>query len=298
MISICIPIYNKNCIQLVKDLLAQINELNRSIEVICIDDKSNEDYRSLNSSLSNLCKYIMLDENIGRAKIRNRFLQLAKYEWLLFLDNNVTIDNKNFLKCYLENILNFNYDVYLGNTAFFAPKNISKNNNICYNYLIKKTKYKLNNNQVYACFNSKNFLVNKKVLQKVKFNETLIKYGHEDTEFGFNLKLNNFKIKVIDNKVNCIATDDNYTFLYKTHQAIDNLVTILNQLNYNKEFIEDVILLKFYYKYKYILQSTFYFQKRFINFIYKQLLKGNESIILLDYYKLLLLIKKLNKKEK
>jgi len=48
----------------------------------------------------NVCRkeiYIQLDNNIGRAKIRNLFLKYAKYDYLLFLDCDTFIISDDFV---------------------------------------------------------------------------------------------------------------------------------------------------------------------------------------------------------
>ncbi|MDC3337029.1 glycosyltransferase, partial [Flavobacteriales bacterium] len=99
MISICIPIYNFNVVPLVKELLRQIEGL--QCELLLIDDASTA-FVVENSELHNVTKLIVLDQNVGRAQIRNLFLKYAKHDYLLFLDCDSLVENKDFIENYLN----------------------------------------------------------------------------------------------------------------------------------------------------------------------------------------------------
>ena len=86
MLSICIPIYNKEVVPLVETLLRQAREVDYACEVVCLDDASEDQYRTKNRTLRDSVRYEEMERNIGRAAIRNRFLEYATGEYLLFLD--------------------------------------------------------------------------------------------------------------------------------------------------------------------------------------------------------------------
>jgi len=71
MISVCIPVYNFNISELVNVIKDQITDFD--FELIVIDDASDENFKSDNKKILDFCKYIELDKNIGRSKIRNLF---------------------------------------------------------------------------------------------------------------------------------------------------------------------------------------------------------------------------------
>ena len=101
MISVCVPVYNFNITALVDELLKQSAQINVPTEIIVIDDCSNL-FKDENQKVSKDAKYIELSENIGRAKIRNRFLEYAKYKFLLFLDCDSLVVKNDFLLKYLD----------------------------------------------------------------------------------------------------------------------------------------------------------------------------------------------------
>jgi glycosyltransferase involved in cell wall biosynthesis len=292
MISICIPIYNINCNQLVDDLLKQISLVNVPIEIICIDDESDESYRVQNHNLVNKCTYLLLEKNIGRAKIRNIFLQHAQYDWLLFLDSDAIVSNPFFLQNYIQAIFLNSALVYCGGTHFLPPNTLTCKNNLAYAYLNNDEKKRSIKLLEYKAFTTNNILVNRIVSKKVPFNESLTRYGHEDTLFGYELKLNKIAVKGIRNKVSCVADDDNKAFLVKTESAIENLIFITAKLNGDKGFISDVTLLKYYYKFKFFVYITQYFHAPILHYLYKKFCSGWYHSIAFNIYKIVLLHKK------
>ena len=118
MISICIPIYNFNVTELVKTLSAQLKDLNCPSEIILIDDCSDISFKKANENICSKENYIQLDKNIGRAAIRNRFLEYAKYEYLLFLDCDMVVHSNNFLDKYFNAINECNNKVICGGLIY------------------------------------------------------------------------------------------------------------------------------------------------------------------------------------
>ena len=87
-LSVCIPVYNQDVTGLVYSLLEQIKSsaLGQLVNIIIIDDHSEESFYSLNRVLSKEVTYKYLDKNIGRSKIRNKFLKYSESDYLLFID--------------------------------------------------------------------------------------------------------------------------------------------------------------------------------------------------------------------
>src|SRR5688572_12330280 len=89
-LSILIPIYNQDVLQLVSELLTQCRQITTRFEIILYDDASKDKYRKRHRYLNEEpeVRYVELRENIGRAAIRNRLAQDANFNYLLFLDND------------------------------------------------------------------------------------------------------------------------------------------------------------------------------------------------------------------
>ncbi len=296
MISICIPVYNFNINPLIKELHDQAEGLNRPYEIIIIDDGS-QNYQEINRKAGEKFNYIELPENIGRAKIRNLFLQYARYDYLLFLDCDSLIRTTDFLSNYI-NIITTKPGVVVGGRVY-DKKRPGREKILRWKFgIIKESKSAaIRNQNPYESFMTNNFLIKKAILEETRFEERLINYGHEDTLFGFDLRKNNVMILHIDNPVLNGDIDTNPEYLNKTNESVKNLVYILNFSGYDKEFIHSISLLKFYNKIKKgkgMIQASFILLKP-VTFLL--LRKGYVSMYLFDYYKLGILIENL-KQEK
>jgi hypothetical protein len=135
-------------------------------------------------------------------------------------------------------------------------------------------------------FMTNNFLVDRSVIEKIKFDERLTRYGHEDTLFGYELKKENIAITHIDNPVINGDLEENVEYLHKTKEGIINLIHILQFIDYNADLIDDISILKFYNKVKkaeLLIKIVFVISKPFI---YLLLARGYVNLYLFDFYKL------------
>lgn len=295
MLTICVPIYNLNVTKLIQDLSKQGKKLKTPFEIILIDDCSLESYKKQNEAICSKETYIKLDKNIGRAKIRNRFLNYAKYNNLLFLDCDSTIISIHYLKNYIRFITNNpNYNVLFGG-RIYDKKLPTRNKMLRWKYGTKQESQSLNirKQAPNKSFMTNNFLIRKSVFKKVNFDERIVEYGHEDTLFGYMLKKNKYKITHVDNAVLNENVEDNIVYLNKTEKSIHNLISILKYVDDEKELIKDITLLNFYEKMKsknlinpiYLL---FTLSKPLLKFLFT---KGYVNLKLFDFYKLGILIK-------
>ena len=300
MLSICIPIYNFDVTRLVTALAKQIEICSLPAELVLIDDCSSIGYKTLNKDVCTAHKYLELKKNIGRSKIRNLFLEYTSYDYLLFLDCDSLIISDQFIQHYLKMISPKAVEVICGGRIYnkLAP---SKNQKLSWSYGLniesKSLEERLNN--PYGSFMTNNFLVSRKTLVKIPFDERLSEYGHEDTLFGYYLKKNNIAIEHINNPVLNGDIENNATYIKKTELAIQNLSSILKTIDDEKSFIQEVNLLAFYKKInsRKLLGLTL-FLAPIINTIFLMFLKfGWVSLILFNYYKLSYLAKVLDKKK-
>jgi hypothetical protein len=297
MISICIPIYDFNVTGLVSTLSLQSKSVDVPVEIILIDDGSNMEFREVNE---NVCKhhvYIPLNNNIGRAAIRNLFLNYAKYPYLLFLDCDVIIHSDDFLSNYIESIqIESNQIAYGGRIYSMSPP--ERNQMLRWKYGVKKESKPViyRNQNPNKSFMTNNFIIEKELFDTIKFDERLVGYGHEDTLFGFELKKRNIKIIHIDNPVMDGDLEENGDYLQSNEKAISNLIRILEITNYDKDFINDVALLRIYYKLygvRTLIKIVFIILKPILKW---SLSSGYLNLYIFDFYKLGTLAAKMDKK--
>ena len=105
MLSVLIPTYNHECVLLADEISAQIDAAGLDAEVVVLDDGST-DMKSLadNSVIEQIdhCRYVVLPTNIGIARSRNRLMDEAKGDKLLFLDSDIWPKSDDFIVRYLE----------------------------------------------------------------------------------------------------------------------------------------------------------------------------------------------------
>ena len=285
MISICIPIYNFNVVDLIITINNQGEKSKKPYEVICIDDGSNKEILKLNEEIKSYkkVKYLILKKNIGRSKIRNLFLENATYENLLFIDCDCSIQNGNFLEKYFEQVEN---EVVYGGRRHHDNPPKDKNKKLRWLYGIKKEDQNINYRvkNPYRCFRSNNFLIKKIIFSQIKFNEEIETYGHEDTLLSLELKKNKIAIFQINNPVFHEGIEDSSVFLEKTKSALKNLV-LLEKNNLDTSSIK---LIKTYHlisKLK-LTWLVFPMSKTILNILERQLLSSRPSLKIFDLYKL------------
>lgn len=250
MLSILIPVYNFNVYPLLKSLEEQISKLNPLIEIIVIDDASEVNYQLDQSKLGKRTRYTILENNLGRSKIRNLLSSYAKYDYLLFLDCDSQPVNNDFIATYIINCKP--NKIVCGGTKYKKEAPVDSSYFRWY-YGHKKESISLDirKRNGFNSFMSNNFLIPKADFNTLKFDESLIEYGHEDTLFGIMAKQADVEIIAIDNPVYHIGLETSDVFLEKTKKSIDNLVLLLKSKPViARELKESVSLLRFYFQLK------------------------------------------------
>lgn len=289
MLSICIPIYNFDVTQLVLALAEQINVIDEKVELVLIDDASSVEYRNVNrTTCQQYGRYIELPTNIGRSGIRNKFLEYAQNNFLLFLDCDGAVEHQDFIQKYIETIKTGKKIVCGGRV--YPKEKAGKDRMLRWHYGHEKESktYEERKEHPNRSFMTNNFCVEKELLKSIRFDERITQYGHEDTLFGYQLKQRHIPIEHIDNPVLNIDVETNQEFLEKTIHGIESLSKILDFLKQDTTFVEEVTLLRAYQKVnKPVIREVFHLLFAVVEKPLKNwLLKGNSPLILFDIYKL------------
>ncbi|WP_194765865.1 glycosyltransferase family 2 protein [Tamlana sp. I1] len=226
-LSICIPVYNYNCIETIKILCKQIEELSINSQIIVFDDASPHDLNDLSGFKNPNYSYKKLPQNVGRSKIRNLLANAAIYNSILFLDGDSGIQD-NFIKNYVETIAAHPNSVICGGRIHLFTSYPEKKLRYRYGVKFEDTKALKRNKAPYKSFMTNNFVVTKQIMASIPFNEKLNKYGHEDTFFGYELNKNHISIIHIDNAVIHLDLENSNEFIEKTKNGIENLVLLKN----------------------------------------------------------------------
>jgi len=284
MLSILIPTYNCNVTALVTELHDQCSSIPEDFEIIIQDDAStNLEESHLNKDLQNLSSVVYFENNsnLGRSANRNLLASRAKFDLLLFIDAGTFPKSESYVKTYLTN---FDAELRVGGmTCLENPP--PKPYKLRWLYTKKREGFSEENikNQSVIC--SSNFLITKPVFQKNKFDESLKKYGCEDVVFFDSIITRGHSIDYLDNPVIHDAKDDANTFIRKTEEAIENLITLID---------EEKIIAKRYGVSKLYNQCKKLRLQNAIVLLFKLCRKGliknfnssNPSIRLYDFYRL------------
>jgi len=288
MLSIVIPVYNYDIFPLVKMLMEEAISMKISFEILCLDDASDDMEIQINNkkieSFKN-CYYEILPENIGRSMIRNKLVEIAHFDNLVFLDADVLPTQQGFIKTYL-NALAGNEIVFGG--ISYPKESDSLKQTLHYKYGKKREalSFKKRSRTHSSNFTSANFAIKKELVQKIKFDESIKTYGFEDIMLSKELVLNGFKITQIDNLVvhNGIIENNN-DYILKEHESLETLYKLyVNKKIDNK----NVRLISYYTLLKKIRISNLYLI--FFQLIRKNLLinlrSKRPSLFLFDLYRL------------
>lgn len=289
MLSVCIPIYNFDATILIEELYAQLKKIDDYSEIVVIDDCSLDEYKKLNKKACEKHQYIELPKNIGRSKIRNLFLKYAQYDFLLFLDCDSIITTAHFLSNYIKTLKTYKHEVIYGG-RIYPSKKPERNRILRWKYGVSREVKTAEKRllEPHKSFISNNFIVKKEVLNRVKFDERITKYGHEDTLFSFNLHQKGIQIFHIDNPILNGDIESNTDFINNTEKGVINLISITNFINNKEAFTSYVKILNFYKK---VESKNLVGMLRFIFRILRPMIKrvlthGSANLQLLDFYKL------------
>ncbi len=285
--SICIPVYNCDTSELVSELHRQAVQAGYPFEILLIDDRSSccqEENRK--SELLSGVIYIELEENIGRAKIRNLLAEKARYPYLIFMDCDTEVNNASYLQNYLSEIP---ADVVIGGYQY-TPAPPEKKYLLRWRYGICREQRTASqrNKQPNKSFSTFNFMIRKEIMEKIRFDENISGYGHEDTLFGWELKKKGILVKHIDNPLIHKELDETSLFIKKTENSVRNLWKIYQSISEKKEFIQDNNLLKCYVSLQknHLSIAVSLFFNLFKTILIKNLQSKHPQIKLFDLYKL------------
>ena len=223
-LSILIPTYNNCCLELVRQLAEQARSIENlhTYEIIVADDGSTKkETVETNRLINNIehCRYIERLENRGRAIIRNFLAQQACHVWLLYIDSDMIVIHKDFLKVYLTcaetEVVYGGYKVigeHQSNLRFMYEKRAER-----------KHTATMRAQKPYLNFHTSNFLVSKAIMTANPLDVRFRHYGYEDVLFSKVLQEKNIRIAHIDNPLGFDKFENNDSFLAKTEEDLFRL---------------------------------------------------------------------------
>jgi glycosyltransferase involved in cell wall biosynthesis len=254
-ISLLIPVYDYDIVALVHSMKSALGKVPEFCEILIGDDGSSAEFRKKYRSLEgDGVKVISSKKNIGRASIRNKLALEAKGDFLLFIDADVMLPGtaEAYILKWLPMIAVSR--VLCGGKLYHESPPGDPDKLLRWKYGKKKEQLKAaeRNKHPHASFSTFNVLIDKSVFSKIRFNEELKQYGHEDTLMGYQLKKAGIDIFHIDNGLMHEGLESNKEFLNKTKLGIENLSKLFDNVTDKKTFSETVKILRVYNRLKFL----------------------------------------------
>lgn len=286
MLSILITIYNYNLFPLVQELHKQCIDCNIDFEILTQDDASQSIHNIENRKIDSLsnCKFFILDKNVGYRENKNILVQKSKFENLIILDGDCLIIKKDFIKNYLT-VLNYYDGAYGGRVHSSTYPSNNKMLRWKYGKFMEDKTITEREKHPYSSFLFNNTFIKKSVFNKIKFDSSFKKYGHDDTLFSFELQKINAKIKHIENPVQHDDIDSNLIFYNKTKCSLENLYFLSSNKmieSSHSKMIKLVEKLKKYYLITPIVFFYIFFEKPIKN----NLIGNNPKLFIFNVFRL------------
>ena len=286
MLSILIPTYNYNIVQLVNAIHKQATKSNVEFEIIALDDVSNADTIKQNFEINILknTQYILSKTNGGIAVNRQLLCDKAKFDWILLLDADMKLKSTHFISNYIE-ALKLNFEVIFGGINYESKVPDSES--------LLRWKYGVNcetidakkrNKTPYKITSAANMFIKKDIYKRFGLDSIGNSYGM-DIFFGPQLKLNKIPVLHINNEVFHLGLESSKIYLKKTRLAAE---TLLNLYDTKKIKLHENDLLKTFISLKKLGLNYIFslFFKLFKDLMTKKLLSKSPSIKILQLYKL------------
>lgn len=229
-LSILIPTFNDDCIELVVELRRQAEACeDLNYEIIVADDGStNEELVQAHEQINTWahCRFVRKEENIGRAAIRNFLAAQAQYAWLLFIDSDMSVVRDDFIQNYISSPLN---GIRYGGYEVIGDDPTNLRNTYERAFAAKRT-IEQRRKEPYLHFHTSNFMISKALTERFPFDERFRYYGYEDDIYGKCLKENHIGIEHIDNPIGFSRYESNEEFLRKTEEGLRTLHQFSDEL--------------------------------------------------------------------
>ncbi len=222
-LSILIPAYNGDCREQVKALSRQAEAVDGLRYEIIVADDGSTDRRCVELcrevELLPHCRFIDRGVNCGRAAIRNFLAREARYEWLLFMDCDMTIVADDFIRRYLETTLP---------GVIYGGYVVGEGEPSCLRFIYERKcapqhTAEERRKRPFMHFHTCNILVPRQVLMDFPFDERFRHYGYEDVLFGKRLKREGITVSHLDNPAGFCTFEDNAHFVSKTEEGLRTL---------------------------------------------------------------------------
>ena len=197
-----------------------------------------------------------MKDNSGRVVARSKGIELANYDWILFLNSNIQV-NQDLIVEYIKSTSHCDALVYMGSLKYTTEDSIFCN---YLNHPNRGMNYYKNHMLVdYKNVLFSNCLIKRSVFDKVNFNKNLRFYGGEELDWAYRMN-KKFPNQIRASKYAIALRSNHPDFINHTKKLIE--FGQFNFIELNEGLQLDIV------KYKILLQSN-----RLFLFIFRILLK-------------------------
>ena len=298
-LSILLPSYNNVCVSLVQVLQRQADALRGKLdkpfryEIIVADDCSTDaaciDANRVIGDMLH-CRYLRMEQNVGRAQIRNVLISESRGDYVLLIDSDLFLCDDNYLYKYATSTADVVYGgTRIGGKGFVMVDDEANTENLKGNlrYIYEKKAEPSHravfrqlrpNQEISVC----NLYARRDIMEAHPFDSRFKAYGYEDVLFGKRLAESGIEVTHIDNPVLINEFESNSVFVKKTEEAIITLCRFEQDLEGYSNLKTKVTTLG-----RYIPLSLFRLWHRIMKNKEKRNLTGSKpSLLLFKLYKL------------
>ena len=298
-LSILLPSYNNVCVSLVQVLQRQADALRGKLdkpfryEIIVADDCSTDaaciDANRVIGDMLH-CRYLRMEQNVGRAQIRNVLISESRGDYVLLVDSDLFLCDDNYLYKYATSTADVVYGgTRIGGEGLAMVDNEANTENLKGNlrYIYEKKAEPSHraafrqlrpNQEISVC----NLYARRDIMEAHPFDSRFKAYGYEDVLFGKRLAESGIEVTHIDNPVLINEFESNSVFVKKTEEAILTLCRFEQDLEGYSNLKTKVTTLG-----RYIPLSLFRLWHRIMKNKEKRNLTGSKpSLLLFKLYKL------------
>lgn len=236
-LSILLPSYNNVCVSLVQVLQRQADALRGKLdkpfryEIIVADDCSTDaaciDANRVIGDMLH-CRYLRMEQNVGRAQIRNVLISESRGDYVLLIDSDLFLCDDNYLYKYATSTADVVYGgTRIGGEGLAMVDNEANTENLKGNlrYIYEKKAEPSHqavfrqlrpNQEISVC----NLYARRDIMKAHPFDSRFKAYGYEDVLFGKRLAESGIEVTHIDNPVLINEFEPNSVFVKKTEEAI------------------------------------------------------------------------------
>lgn len=298
-LSILLPSYNNVCVSLVQVLQRQADALRDKLdkpfryEIIVADDCSTDAACiDANRVIGDMlyCRYLRMEQNVGRAQIRNVLISESRGDYVLLIDSDLFLCDDNYLYKYATSTADVVYGgTRIGGEGLAMVDNEANTENLKGNlrYIYEKKAEPSHraafrqlrpNQEISVC----NLYARRDIMEAHPFDSRFKAYGYEDVLFGKRLAESGIEVTHIDNPVLINEFEPNSVFVKKTEEAILTLCRFEQDLEGYSNLKTKVSTLG-----RYIPLSLFRLWHRIMKNKEKRNLTGSKpSLLLFKLYKL------------